>query len=555
MSQKPNIMYFMPGQIIFHSKGQLDSDKLTNWASKIANSRGISLSFSKEALDFNPAPSHDLQPLNIAEQNKQLEQLGRSYRSPEPHPGQPFSLVSAVAQSERWLPSPTKPNNLQQPLSELFELILTLDGMRNDRENDAPSNLDAVSPNWLMSGSSQPGATGGPGALPTPYEGEAELAEFQFLFENTRLSTSNGEMSDKEVVVAILDTAPKLNGTDKDKVLKEIYEKWGPPSETKHPLIKTLLGDQGRLKSVYFDDVVDRPVAGVEQNNGAEPGFIQPEGHDYEMSDHGLFVAGIIHTLAPKAKLHLFQVLNRYGVGDILSIIRALKIIEADNETFPKERLLINLSLTINFPLEKDHGPNDEMLDKILRRYSEDPDGWQRQVEPIASICNSLYIQGAKVIAAAGNNRKGQHRPQACYPAAFESILGVGALPKPTKKSEPGKTKIMPASYSNRSDRPASTGITTLGGEEGPEQGILGIYLEEFPPSRDHKRPAIKSDNGWGWWAGTSFAAPIITGMTAAVRASRPDLINMEQAVFELFNAQSSKTEDNEDVLEITQGN
>jgi len=31
------------------------------------------------------------------------------------------------------------------------------------------------------------------------------------------------------------------------------------------------------------------------------------------MADHGLFVAGIIHSIAPQASLHLIRVLNDFG--------------------------------------------------------------------------------------------------------------------------------------------------------------------------------------------------------------------------------------------------
>src|SRR5205085_6875842 len=134
----------------------------------------------------------------------------------------------------------------------------------------------------------------------------------------------------------------------------------------------------------------------------------------------------------------------------------------------------------------------------------------KRQGQIIERICNSLYARGSKVIAAAGNNgKKNQSRPQACYPAAFDSVLGVGALPK-SEKLGTGTGKYHGTSYSNRSDRPERTGITTLGGDVdlqgnvGPQEGILGIYLEEFPKSGSHPDPS-QSSNGWGWWAGTSL--------------------------------------------------
>jgi subtilisin family serine protease len=57
-------------------------------------------------------------------------------------------------------------------------------------------------------------------------------------------------------------------------------------------------------------------------------------------------------------------------------------------------------------------------------------------------------------------------------------------------------------------------GIETLGGEEGQGKGLLGLYLGEFPSGE-------RNESKWAWWAGTSFAAPILTGAVASI-LSRP---------------------------------
>jgi hypothetical protein len=310
---------------------------------------------------------------------------------------------------------------------------------------------------------------------------------------------------------------------------------------------------------------------------------VQAIGHDYEMTSHGLFIAGIINTLAPQAELHLYQVLNRFGVGNLASIADALQEVY---ERFVDQPLVVNLSLTINIPLVKQHSQDDDDDDMgrslLASREEEENDenSWSKRQDLAAKrICELALAIGKRVIAAAGNNRKEAKqpgRPQACYPAALDSVLGVGALPRINKPPSDPAERLKTTSYSNLSDRPNGTGITTLGGEEGKRKGILGIFIDKIP-SRDPNSTEPGDDdsddngpdndgpddraaretnppNGWGWWAGTSFATPIISGITAAVLSNLPDESKTEDAIVELFGAQSFETEDSEDVLFVTQG-
>jgi subtilisin family serine protease len=272
--------------------------------------------------------------------------------------------------------------------------------------------------------------------------------------------------------------------------------------------------------------------------------------HPYPMTDHGLFVAGIIHTIAPAAQIHLYEVLNPDGVGDLKTIADGLRKVLDDFQGRP---LVINCSLVLNLPplYPSDTESFRAKMDDILRGWDEvekDPVAWaEHQALSINWICDWLYLSGARVIAAAGNDRTGKPRPQADYPAAFDSVVGVGAL----SKGNPPRGPFNPAKYSNLADRPAKIGITTLGGEQGENNGVLGIYLGEFPG--EQRMESQRDGKDWAWWAGTSFAAPIITAVTAAVLSTCTPATT-EEAIRKLYESQAFITQDWEDVLAVEQG-
>jgi hypothetical protein len=378
-------------------------------------------------------------------------------------------------------------------------------------------------------------------------------------------------------VVAVLDTAPIQS-------LDDIYAQWVTTAAQKHPLLATLLDPINGCLQIEYDPNVDIPLPDVADVNGNRPEYLQSEDHDYLMSDHGLFVAGIIHSLASNARIHLFQVLNRYGMGSLSVIARGLEKVIAE---YPTGNLLVNMSLTLEFPLEEAHiNTGDQvgrelgmkilsqkrpgfvewicmlinwickMIELIFHiRLSGCEASWfERQALPLLSICRSVSILGSDIIAAAGNKRqRGQRRPHAQYPAAFPDVLGVGALPR--EQNPPGpNTRMAAASYSNFSDRPDGSGIATLGGEPGAGNGILGIYVGDFPPPQNVSRPPTPSLNGWAYWCGTSFATAVMTGMTANKLSNMAPGSTPRDAINELLRAQAFLTSESEDILHVTQG-
>src|SRR5262245_32739817 len=135
----------------------------------------------------------------------------------------------------------------------------------------------------------------------------------------------------------------------------------------------------------------------------------------------------------------------------------------------------------------------------------------------LRNICKQLALAGTQVVAAASNDKlyakkKREKKlqtlqklqdlvkpeninslldyllerisggaPEARYPAAFTSVIGVGALPQ-GEEHDLNVEKYVSSNYSNLGDKPSGEAVMTLGGEEGDAMGVLGLYLgKSFP--------------------------------------------------------------------------
>jgi hypothetical protein len=504
---------------------------------------------------------------------------------------QGFSIIVAnIDNGKAW-----KPDRLIQAIRELRK-------GRDFISNPQELRVLSVSPNWLMGNSSQGGTTGGPGGIPKTYKGKDEDVGTRANFNIVDTLKEKGLYGNGENVdVVVFDTLP--SGHD----LVFAHKEW----QNQNHLIKKLLGLNGKLQP---------HEATIEQlQRMALTSFNR---HNYPMSDHGLFIAGIIHSIVPEATIHLYEVLNEFGVGDLLSLAQAFH--RAYNEVYrnapPGRKTVFNCSLVLELPLVDEHCYADTRKDPIKDKERPDTaedEEFEQQVlqlvkeaqQPafeIQELCNKLYCVGRQVVAAAGNdweNGKARHQrnnrapagatdqpadeprgdaPPARYPAGFDSVIGVGAMPRNPRANRQQKYKA--STFSNIGDKPAGDAIMTLGGEEGEARGVLGLYLsDKFPrrvkpdedknemtiftrrPNKDDKKTEI---NHWAWWAGTSFAAPIVTGAIAAVLSNRlPDgtyrVDNTEDAIQELYAAGvildgavpgPDTTDAGEDVMEVKQG-
>jgi len=491
--------------------------------------------------------------------------------------------------------------------SELAELVVTLDNVRGEQPLQADFTLRAVLPNWLSSPCSETGGGGGPGGIPEPYKRKIiwilqnllhdllpnlipaptlDPPPYLPILPTTKagLQARIGQ-GGRGVTVAILDTAPSQHDM---AAAYERHHKVNPKNQKKYEhdtLIEGLLGPDSPLEVHYAssDDLLRMRSVHLKD-------------HDYEMTDHGLFVAGIIYSLAQQAKIHLYEVLNSQGVGDLLSIAKGL---EKVLDRFSGQPLVVNCSLVLNIP-RLGHRISDldkVFLAKIIKdwdRHKDEriewltsdllgPEGeeWlRRQAEAIEWLCDQLYFHKSRVIAAAGNGWKpdeSKTRPVTSYPAEFKSVLGIGAFPKGAQP-DPTSRKYPVSSYSNLADDPPEKGVTTLGGEPGAENGVLGVYIGKFPDMHYRLqqypwfvRPLMwvifaikwcsiigpKNKTDLAWWCGTSFATPMIAGLAAAVLSDLPKGARTQDAILTMYSTKGilqSLTPQKEDGVEgITQ--
>jgi subtilisin family serine protease len=439
-------------------------------------------------------------------------------------------------------------------LADLVRLAKGLDDRRATFGNGIV--LKQVALDWYSSGGNDGLGSGGPGDRPKVIKGSRSTPH-PFKLYDPLDSLLGGSKRGAGVDVAILDTSPS------DDALNAAHASLG--GEGGHPVIKDLIGPGGRMDCQHHD------LARLKD--------IHIDGHDYVMSDHGLFVAGIIHTIAPDAQLHLIEVLNEKGVGDTDSVAAGLssaaKMIADGAGKPPRTKWVVNASLMTTAPGEDAHlkqmtGKLDQQpglspadaseqhdLSVLFNSQLADPssgmEAWllTRQADAIRYMCDYLYVYwDTQVIAAAGNDRRpGGPQPGARYPARADSVLGVGALQR----------DFSPASYSNTADMPASAGIITFGGDPAavpgtpgsaplapPQPEVLGVYIGIDPQGN-------LSTDGWAAWSGTSFATPIVSGVTAALLSIHGRFARTQDAIDLLMNPPYTLPRADGDFLNVTQ--
>jgi len=535
------IQYFLPGQVLLHVSHPKGLSKV-EIASAVGNFLGT------QGVKDGHYTAHENENLTNHIGPAKHSVSGESWKT-QIQPPNPESITTIPLEDEKGFVFSIVPTYLHdvehhdKSHTTLIEVLISSYKEYEEANKKSISiakdmTLKSVSPNWIMSAAYHGCATGGPGSWPVQAH-SPEGDDWKFY----KTQDQNGLASDEllsvgtgvEVHVAILDTAPTQHALD------TAFAEW----RWSHPLIESMLKTKDDPLRLY-------PATGPDLYLTTDFSLL---GHRYWMRDHGLFVAGIIHSIAPKAKLHLYEVLNPYGAASIENIAQGLiKIME--NEEI-KRPLFINCSFTFAIPVP---GVLDNDFPLEIRNQMRDQSGFiDYLIRTPRELFNWIVQQKDKdvhVIAAAGNDGgynnlyPGQRRrPSTRYPAAFKGVWGVGALPKQVSIQS---SKYLVATYSNLADdQLPPEGYVTLGGEPGIGQGVLGVYIGDFPVVKGqgclsalwrflglgtarlgHLPKKIRkfmpedieyksNTTGWAWWAGTSFAAPIITGKLAAERSLR----------------------------------
>lgn len=221
---------------------------------------------------------------------------------------------------------------------------------------------------------------------------------------------------------------------------------------------------------------------------------------------HGLFVAGLIHRLAPASRIELIRVLGDDTRGDLGTLNNALYdflLTTADDENRYLGTVL-NLSLGVRIP------PGAAGFDLPVDVQS---------LDYMMKVARCLDVV---VVAAAGNDSANLTAPQGPQlPAALDTVLGVAAS---NIFDERG-------CFSNTGDIAApggdGLGVDDQGEAVRTEQVRVGAVCQPRLASCQADRTCAAGlaasvdltpqGTGYAHWTGSSFAAPLVSGLSALV--------------------------------------
>lgn len=401
--------------------------------------------------------------------------------------------------------------------------------------------IDSASPNWL-SGSTPLGCSthGCPirPPLPVPVQDMCDPSSDCWRITLDDLASSSSPVRDLKgdgVTVFVLDSFPyfgdiqdaSVNAGDNNRLLKNMFaEMYDIPLQPGHPLPPPpplpsphILLYHQQLPA-RLDDIANEDIPGTGKD-------VYGRLFGFEMPDHGLFVAGIVHDLVPNASIECIRVLNDYGVGDVDILCDALRFIH--DRMLPtgdlyNQSVIINLSLVAT--------PADE--DLYQPQFGFDIPHINHLRAQMHVAIRSLIRLGAVFVASAGNDSDTTAYPPyrwgPRYPAAFGEVIAVGAVDNQGNATSYSDYPVSPTF-------PNFNGIATYGGglpavtPPSPQPGVVptaivtdalrGVFsnteypqLSADPPSAPYPAP---NSNAWAYWSGTSFATPIVSSVAARV--------------------------------------
>lgn len=215
------------------------------------------------------------------------------------------------------------------------------------------------------------------------------------------------------------------------------------------------LGDSVRLDAVSF-------VQGAVPGDGGNGLDDDGDGLVDEQLGHGTFVAGLVHAVAPGARLLPVTVLNSDGIGDLWGIAKGMAhAIDAGAD-------VINMSLGSTY--------SSALLEDIALEAE---------------------TKGAVVVAAMGNLAREQPEE---YPASLTTAFGVCA-------TDDADRKAGFSNYNDKADLCAPGATVLVGTSVDPARAVFGPV----------------PGGGYVAWEGTSFATAFVSGTAALARAQHPE--------------------------------
>jgi Subtilase family len=337
--------------------------------------------------------------------------------------------------------------------------------------------LQSAVPNWLVGANPKPVGIGGPTKTPkaaTWADTPQDLKAFW------------GLLDPANVHVFVLDTLP---GNKKDGL--QFYEGIDQSRLNRFPMYSSLQPNAINPTSMTWSADIDGGLFdGLVEADGSP--IFTIKGSSFPMADHGVFAAGIIKQHAPRATIHLVQVLNDYGISSYDSVLKAFSHVRAKAQSLKSSRIFVNCSFSLALP--NSNKPINELGNSSLQGAGISP---REAVQTLNATLDDLSNNGIQIVAAAGNDSTRGKKRGPGYPARHKQVLGVGALDDSNYL----------AYYSNKADTRSALGRVTKG-------RFLGMYTQALP-IEDNTSGIVE-------WEGTSFACASVTGQLAQYAVDNP---------------------------------
>ncbi len=263
--------------------------------------------------------------------------------------------------------------------------------------------------------------------------------------------------------------------------------------------------------------------------------YIPPSAATSSKSQHGLFAGGLVYATWRHANIHLARVLDNNGHGDLYTLLMAM-VAWREQLFAAGEPGVFNLSLgldanTVNFSPEEQALWNDLLSQSaaagaISSNYQPLPvDDPAVVAQPPLSQIPEVALEttvrlvtsaGIVIVAAAGNDAGLEQ-----YPAVYEAVLGVAA----TGGATDAGGQVTRACYSSDGDVAAPGGDAWVKGssDTSTDTGacVATAAAECTTPDCANGVMSVVTLNdptapyGLAFWNGTSFAAPLVSGLVA----------------------------------------
>lgn len=221
---------------------------------------------------------------------------------------------------------------------------------------------------------------------------------------------------------------------------------------------------------------------------------------------HGIFVKGIVEHIAYNSEVIKAHVVNSSEYGDVFTLVTNLHELRSNRS----EPMVINLSLGLHYPRRRCLTIGCSSVD----RYALGTYGLPDDIIPLEKTLKWAYERNSVIVAAAGNiSFPGEKIGYFTIPSDYDFVIGVAS----------SNINGYPSCFSHPGDvyAPGGDGVGSncdvLGGGKSPITDLDAIR----PLSIFSKRKSENED--YTFWAGTSFSAPMVSGLAALLLEARVD--------------------------------